>query len=203
MVVLQPCGGGGRAYIGGGRRIAGARVADDVSVCVRRCARSRARGSAGWRVNRTLAPRRRLREARPRALAIERQPSPEPPYPPYPPSAPSFPRVTYRHPPPTPNPNPNPRPPRFISFSLPRLSPAPGTHTLTLLSTTTTTTTPLTLIPALLNYGVYIGTYRYVYLRTWTWRIYARRSLVYSRLSPRTQLYLRMSWIYRARERSR
>lgn len=30
----------------------------------------------GWRVNRTLAPRRRLREARPRAFAIERAPSP-------------------------------------------------------------------------------------------------------------------------------
>lgn len=30
----------------------------------------------GWRVNRTLAPRRRLREARPRAFTIERAPSP-------------------------------------------------------------------------------------------------------------------------------
>lgn len=36
----------------------------------------RAAWADGWRVNRTLAPRRRLREAWPRALAIERTPSP-------------------------------------------------------------------------------------------------------------------------------
>lgn len=156
--------------------------------------RARERGSAGWRVNRTLAPRRRLREARPRAPAIERPPSSDPSYPSYPPSAPSFPRVTYRHPL---GPYP-PRSPHFISPSHPRLSPhsvsrarahiyvhfhhTGATITIVATITTTTTTTPLTLIHAALNYGAYIGTYRYVHLRTWTWYIYARRS--YTRGSP-------------------
>jgi len=178
----------------------------------RRCS-AREHESSGWRVNRTLAPRRRLREARPRAPAIERPPSPDPPYPP---SAPSFPRVTYRHPF---GPLPTLIPSRLASSHppSPRLFPHPASHasarahthfhhigattTTVVTITTTTTTTPLTLIHAALNYGAYIGTYRYVYLRTWTWRIYAARcSLVYPRLS-RTQLYSEWAgYIARARE---
>jgi len=181
-------------------------------MCWRRCS-AREHESSGWRVNRTLAPRRRLREARPRAPAIERPPSPDPPYPP---SAPSFPRVTYRHPF---GPLPTLIPSRLASSHppSPRLFPHPASHasarahthfhhtgaTTTTVVTITTTTTTTPLIHAALNYGAYIGTYRYVYLRTWTWRIYAARLL--SRIPaalPYTAV-LRMSWIYRARERSR
>lgn len=174
MVVLRPCGGGGRAYRWaplGGRGWC-ARICH-ASVCV-----ARARARIGWRVNRTLAPRRRLREARPRAPAIERPPIPRatlsttlslviPPC--------HLP--TYRHPLALPPPvslffsATIPRPPRFISSSLPRFTSAPPQrhyyhyrhhHA----------PNPYTHRAKLWR------VYRYVSLctspRTWTWDIYAR-----------------------------
>lgn len=144
-----------------------------------------------------MAPRRRLREARPRAPAIERPPIPRPTLPTLsllviPPC--HLPTYLYLY---LPSPRSSfplslffsatiPRLPRFISSSLPRSSPhhhhrAHHRHSGT--TTTTTTTTPLTLIHTALNYGAYIGTYRYVHLlRTWTWRIYARRARILAAL---------------------
>lgn len=177
-----------------------------VHMCVAQSTRARAR--IGWRVNRTLAPRRRLREARPRAPAIERPPIPRSTLPTPSLVIPPCHLPTYRHPLALPSPFPSSFPPPSpgrLASSHPPFPVHPRTaiaHRHSGTTTTTTTTTPLTLIHTALNYGAYIGTYRYVHLYVHGHGAYIRAPRSYIRGS-RTQLYLRMSWIYRARERSR
>lgn len=193
MVVLRPCGGGGRAYrwapyrgCGGGSRI-----------CMRpcRCALASADRPGGGLIGRWRHDGGSGKRGHVRPLSNGHHPPIHPTHP-QPRHSPVSPTATLSAPYPPPS---HPRPPRFISPSRPRLSPHPAslarahihtyasitlapTTTIVATITTTTTTTPLTLIHAALNYGAYIGTYRYVHLRTWTWRMYAQRS--YTRGSP-------------------
>jgi len=174
-------------------------------VCTRARARVhvRARG-LGWRVNRTLAPRRRLEEAWPRAPAIERAPFPDLPCPPL---ASSFPPCHL-------SPPLAPLPPLFpaapLHLTLPsshlRLFPHHSSHTATASILPSLPPLPALLPPPALNpytrrvklwrvYS-YIATYIVMYIRV------HGRAAVYSRDS-RTRLYLRMSWIYRARALAR
>ena len=105
----------------------------------------------GWRVNRTLAPRRRLREARPRAFAIERAPSPicpsTQPHPPFLCLSPTSPlSVT-------------------TLYTLPSLRVHPPASPLSpIVSLLPHTTTPLTLIHAVPNYGYVLRTYRCLHI---------------------------------------
>jgi len=205
VVVLRPCGGGGRAYRWVPYR--GCKGGKHICMCSRRCALASANRPGGGLIGRWRHDGGSGKRGHVRPLSNGHHPPIHPTHS-QPRHSPVSPTATLSTPFLL-----HPRLPRFISSSFSPFIPAPsiarthlhhtGTTTNTIATiTTTTTTTPLTLIHAALNYGTYIGTYRYVYLRTWTWRIYARCSYTHGFPVP-PQLYLRMSWIYRARERSR
>lgn len=187
----------------GGRRFAGAGGARVSAVytctCVARACESGGGLIGRWRHDGGSGKRGHVRPL------SNGHPSPDPPYPP---SASSFPRVTYL-----------PPPPRssfplslFFSATIPgRLAsshpPFPVYPRTTIAhrhhsgTTTTTTTTPLTLIHTALNYGAYIGTYRYVHLYVHGHGVYTRAALVYPPLSYTTVSQNELD-ISRAREKS-
>lgn len=172
-------------------------------VCV---ARARARESGGGLIGRWRHDGGSEKRGHVRPLS-NGHPSPEPPYPP--PSASSFPRVTYLPTatpslflPPFPSSFPPPSPGRLASSHPPFPASPPHRHSGT--TTTTVTTTPLTLIHTALNYGAYIGTYRYVHLHVHGRGVYTRApapALVYRRHSYTTVSQNELD-ISRAREKS-